>query len=308
MRPTSASGSCRSSASTGASSTPRSPTSRTWVGSTPGRSPPACSSRISWPGRRSAISISVGRWSPRPMTHGGRPARPRSERVFSRHSLRSSNHRRPDSRPSPGGTRPMTEAIAVQPEHTALGRLLDIIERNGNRVPHPVMMFLYLMIGVIVLSAILAFLGVSVTDQIAVPDAAPTVPNYYEDSTQPILIPGTPEYAYQDGWHLEEVTIPVQSLLSVEGIRFIFTSFVPNFAGFGVIAVTFVALMGAGVAEAAGLMGALIRLLVGASPRRLLAFVLIFVGVLSSVASDAGYLILVPLGAARFLSVGRNAV
>ena len=69
---------------------------------------------------------------------------------------------------------------------------------------------------------------------------------------------------------------------------------------------TFVALMGAGVAEASGLMAALIRLLVGASPRRLLAFILIFVGVLSSVASDAGYLILVPLGAAAFMSVGRH--
>ena len=80
----------------------------------------------------------------------------------------------------------------------------------------------------------------------------------------------------------------------------------PNFAGFGVIAVTFVALMGAGVAEASGLMAALIRLLVGASPRRLLAFVLIFVGVLSSIATDAGYLILVPLGAAAFMSVGRH--
>jgi len=64
--------------------------------------------------------------------------------------------------------------------------------------------------------------------------------------------------------------------------------------------------MGAGVAEVGGLMGALIRLLVGASPRRLLAFILIFVGVLSSIASDAGYLILVPLGAAAFLSVGRH--
>ena len=63
------------------------------------------------------------------------------------------------------------------------------------------------------------------------------------------------------------MTIPIQGLLSVEGIRFIFTSFVPNFAGFGVVAITFVALMGAGVAEASGLMGALIRLLVGASPR-----------------------------------------
>ncbi len=72
------------------------------------------------------------------------------------------------------------------------------------------------------------------------------------------------------------------------------------------IAVTFVALMGAGVAEASGLMAALIRLLVAASPRRILAFALILVGVLSSIATDAGYLILVPLGAAAFASVGRH--
>lgn len=199
----------------------------------------------------------------------------------------------------------MTEMTAA-PEHTALGRVLDFIERTGNKVPHPVMMFLYLIIGVIVLSAVLAFAGVSVTEEIAVPDAVEVYPGYYEDSTQPILEPRPGDLGYEDAWHIEEVTIPIVSLLSTEGIRFIFTSFVPNFAGFGVVAVTFVALMGAGVAEAGGLMGSLIRLLVGASPRRLLAFILIFVGVLSSVASDAGYLILVPLGAAAFASVGRH--
>ena len=83
----------------------------------------------------------------------------------------------------------MSEA-ATAPEHTAMGRLLDVIERAGNKVPHPVLMFLYLMIGVIVLSAILAFAGVSVTDEIAVPDTVEVIPDYYEDSTQPILEPG----------------------------------------------------------------------------------------------------------------------
>ena len=198
----------------------------------------------------------------------------------------------------------MTAATASAPQHTAMGRLLDIIERNGNRVPHPVLMFLYLIIGVIVLSAVLAVAGVKVTEDVVVPDTVNVVPGYYEDSTQPILAPADPDY--QGDYHIETVTIPVKSLLDVEGIRFLFTSFVPNFAGFGVIAVTFVALMGAGVAEASGLMAALIRVLVAASPRRILAFVLIFVGVLSSVATDAGYLILVPLGAAAFASVGRH--
>ena len=185
-----------------------------------------------------------------------------------------------------------------------IGRLLDVIERVGNKVPHPVMMFLYLIIVVIVLSAVLAFAGVSVTERSPSRTRSRSSPNYYEDTTQPIVEPTPARSATSDDWHLEEVTIPIQSLLTVEGIRFIFTSFVPNFAGFGVVAVTFIALMGAGVAEAGGLMGALIRLLVGASPRRLLAFILIFVGVLSSIASDAGYLILVPLGAAAFASVG----
>src|SRR5262245_36593878 len=185
-----------------------------------------------------------------------------------------------------------------------MGRLLDVIERAGNRVPHPVLMFLYLIIGVIVLSAILAFAGVSVTDEIAVPNTVQTAPGRYEDTTQPYLVPSDP--VDHGDYHLETVTIPVKSLLDVAGLRFIFTSFVPNFAGFGVMAVTFIALMGAGVAEGSGLMGALIRLLVGASPRRLLAFILIFIGVLASVATDAGYLILVPLGAAAFLSVGRH--
>ena len=201
----------------------------------------------------------------------------------------------------------MSEATAA-PQPAGTGGFLGFIERAGNKVPHPVLMFLYLIIGVIVLSSVLAWAGVSVTETIAVPDAVEVIPDYYEDSTQPIIEPPVGDLAdgYEGDWHLEEVTIPINGLLSVEGIRFIFTSFVPNFAGFGVVAVTFVALMGAGVAEASGLMAALIRLLVGASPRRLLAFILIFVGVLSSIASDAGYLILVPLGAAAFASVGRH--
>jgi aminobenzoyl-glutamate transport protein len=204
----------------------------------------------------------------------------------------------------------MTEAaaqpIADAPATGFTAKMLDAVERLGNKVPHPVLMFLYLIIIVILLSAVLSFFDVSVTDQIAVPDAVEVVPDYYEDTTQPILEPGSDDLLYEDDWHIEEVTIPIESLLTTEGVRFIFTSFVPNFAGFGVVAVTFVALMGAGVAEAGGLMGALIRGLVAASPRRLLSFILILVGVLSSVASDAGYLILIPLGAAAFLSVGRH--
>jgi aminobenzoyl-glutamate transport protein len=196
----------------------------------------------------------------------------------------------------------MTAAAAPQ-QRNAIGRLLDFIEVAGNRVPHPVLMFLYLILGVVVLSSVLAFAGVSVTDTIVVPDTIEVTPDYYEDTTYP---QGAEGDVLANGFHLEEVTIPIVGLLSTEGIRFIFTSFVSNFAGFGVVAVTFIALMGAGVAEAAGLMAALIRKLVSASPKKLLAFILVLVGIMSSIASDAGYLILVPLGAAAFVSVGRH--
>ncbi|MBL8129719.1 MAG: AbgT family transporter, partial [Chloroflexia bacterium] len=84
--------------------------------------------------------------------------------------------------------------------------------------------------------------------------------------------------------------------------------FVNNFAGFSVVAVIFVAMIGVGVAEEAGMMGALIRKLVAVAPGSLLTFIIILIGGLSSVATDAGYLILIPLGAAAFLSIGKNPI
>ena len=65
-------------------------------------------------------------------------------------------------------------------------------------------------------------------------------------------------------------------------------------------------MIGVGLAEAAGLIGALIRKLVAVSSEAMLTPIIIFIGVLSSIASDAGYLVLIPLGAAAFKSVGRN--
>ena len=60
----------------------------------------------------------------------------------------------------------MTATTAPAPSDKSLTqRLLDGVERVGNKVPHPALMFLYLIIGVIVLSAVLSFLNVSVTDE-----------------------------------------------------------------------------------------------------------------------------------------------
>ena len=86
--------------------------------------------------------------------------------------------------------------------------LLGAVERIGNKVPHPVLMFAYLIVFVIVLSWGLSLAGVSITEQIAVPvdQAAPDY-DYYEDTTQPGLTPGTPPY--DEDWTIIEETIPL---------------------------------------------------------------------------------------------------
>ncbi|MFN8499670.1 MAG: AbgT family transporter [Anaerolineae bacterium] len=200
-----------------------------------------------------------------------------------------------------------TGAAGSGEKGSLMQRLLGGIERVGNKVPHPVLMFLYLIVIVMVLSAILSLLNVSVTEQIAAPAPIPVEKNYYEDTTEVQLALPPSQVGYpSDKFEIKERTIAVRSLLSIEGIRFIFSSFVTNFATFSVVAVTLVAMAGVGVAEEAGMMGALIRKLVKVSPPWALAFILIFVGALSSVASDAGYLILIPLAAAAFMSVKRH--
>jgi aminobenzoyl-glutamate transport protein len=121
-------------------------------------------------------------------------------------------------------------------------KLLEGIERVGNKVPHPVLMFLYLIIFIILLSALLSALGVSVTDEIAVPVDTGTYEAYFPDSTEPYV--QYPEEPYGADFEIQQTTVAVQSLLSVAGIRFIFTSFVTNFAGFSVVAVILVAMVG----------------------------------------------------------------
>ncbi len=200
----------------------------------------------------------------------------------------------------------MTTGTATDPgKRSFMDRLLDTVERVGNKVPHPVLMFSYLIIGVIVLSAILSLTGISVTEQIAVPVPQEVTPDFYEDTYEYTLSGvGSQDVEFE----IQERTITINSLLNIDGIRFLFTSFVPNFQGFGALAVTLIAMMGAGAAEVAGLMAALIRMLVRVAPRPLIAFLIVFIGVLASVASDAGYLILIPLGAAAFLAVGRHPI
>ncbi len=183
---------------------------------------------------------------------------------------------------------------------------LDVIENIGNKVPHPAIIFLGLCVLVIVLSAILAAFDVKVTYEVAEPPGVTVTQDYETGSSVPDYKIPPPGYEPQAAPVIKQETTEIKSLLSVDGVRFLFTSFVSNFSGFSVVAVILVAMLGVGVAEEAGLMGALIRKLVKVAPPWAISWIIVFIGVISSIASDAGYLILIPLAAAAYLSVGRH--
>src|SRR5262245_38328551 len=164
------------------------------------------------------------------------------------------------------------------PPKTGFQKLLDHVERVGNKVPHPAVLFLILIFAVVVVSHLLHALGVSVTYQRI---------NHQTHKA-------------------EEVTTEIRSLLSADGIRFIGTSAVPNFINFGPVGIILVAMIGVGLAERAGLIGALIRKIVLTAPEWAMTAIVVTLGLMSSVASDAGYLVLIPLGAAAFHSLGRH--
>jgi aminobenzoyl-glutamate transport protein len=172
----------------------------------------------------------------------------------------------------------VTPIVPPQPKKTRMERILDAIERVGNKVPHPAVLFVWLIIAVIVLSHICYMVGFSATYESINPTTHQT----------------------------EEITTTAQSLLTRSGVAFMYEDVVKNFMSFTAVGVIIVAMLGVGVAEASGLIKALIKKLVEVAPPAALTYILVFVGILSSIAADAGYLVLIPLGAAAFLSIGRN--
>jgi len=184
-------------------------------------------------------------------------------------------------------------------------RMLNVIERVGNKVPHPAILFLALCAGVIVLSQLLAWAGVSASYEVVKPPSQSVDAVDVGGSTLPAeIMPPQPPSA--GDYHVVHETVHIQGLLTVDGIRYLFTSFVNNFMGFTAMGIILIVMIGVGVAERSGLIAALIRKLVAASSVGALTYIIVFLGILSSIASDAGYLVLIPLGAAAFLSVGRH--
>jgi aminobenzoyl-glutamate transport protein len=162
--------------------------------------------------------------------------------------------------------------MTTNSQSTLLSRFLNIVEKGGNALPNPASLFALFAIGVLFFSWIGQLF------------------NWHA------MHPATGEL------------IQVHNLLSNEGFRRIVLEMVTNYTGFAPLGIVMVALLGIGIAESSGLVGAVIRLLVLKSPKKLLTFVVVFSGIVSNVASDLGYVLLIPMAGIIFHSVGRHPV
>ncbi len=160
----------------------------------------------------------------------------------------------------------------------ALYQFLNLIEVVGNRLPHPILLFGILSLLVVILSALFSAIGLSAT--------------------------GT---AIVDG-EVQETTVGVISLLSPDGLEYMLTTVVTNFTSYAPLGVVLVAMLGVGVAEQSGLISVLLKGTVRFTPKALITPVIIFLGVMSNVASDVGYVVLIPLGAMVFRAYGRHPI
>lgn len=192
----------------------------------------------------------------------------------------------------------------IAPKKTLFTRFLDFVEWLGNLLPHPVTLFALFALGVILLSGLAEWLNWSAPDP-RPEGAAGRAP----------------------GGIIEPV-----SLMNGEGFRMIVENMVRNFTGFAPLGVVLVALLGVGVAEHSGLISAVIRgiVLKAASfrpresstsgifavpvrlfnfilnPKNLVTIAICFAAVISNTASEMGYVVLVPLAAVIFHSMGRH--
>jgi aminobenzoyl-glutamate transport protein len=151
-----------------------------------------------------------------------------------------------------------------------MGRFLDIIERIGNKLPDPAILFFVLMIVIWILSAFLS--GVSYSE----------------------IDPRTKE------------PIVVNNLLKPAALAAFLSNMVTTFTGFAPLGIVLVAMLGVGVAEHAGYINAGIKSLLSVTHKSLLTPMLILVAIVSHTATDAGYILVIPLGGVIFYAAGRH--
>jgi len=156
------------------------------------------------------------------------------------------------------------------------GGWLGAIERVGNALPDPATLFLLGALAVMALSHAVAAAGWTVEKTVT-----------------------------REG-ELVRVAVGARSLLSGDGVFWALQNMVESFVLFPPLGVVLVGMLGIGVAEHTGFIGALLKTVMLAVPGQLLAPTLLFVGIMSSMGLDAGYVVLPPVAAALYRAVGRS--
>jgi len=202
-----------------------------------------------------------------------------------------SNHEPPASPPA-------------SPAPSSKGGLLDLIEKVGNRLPDPATLFIIGTVLVMILSAIAVASHWEVEKELPVPQFE-TVRQDRQEVRRPVLD--------EDGeqvveWRKTGEVLQPQSLLTREGIDWALRTMVTNFTGFAPLGIVLVGMLGIGVADRTGLLAALLKAFMLVVPGMLLTPTMVFVGIMSSMALDAGYVVLPPLAAALYKSVGRSPI
>ncbi|MGP4944238.1 AbgT family transporter [Pseudoalteromonas nigrifaciens] len=178
---------------------------------------------------------------------------------------------------SPNGNPPHNNFDAAE-QDSRMQRFLKGVEWLGNLLPHPVILFVWMSVFLLVLSAVLSYFGISVIDP-------------------------RPEGA---SGRSADGTIEVVNLLNGEGLARIVENLVTNFTGFVPLGTVLVALLGVGIAERSGMISAALRGLVLNAPKKMVTFTIVFAGIMSNTAAELGYVVLIPLAAVIFHSLGRH--
>ena len=151
---------------------------------------------------------------------------------------------------------------------------IGIIEKLGQKIPDPVIIFILLYILVLVVTGIFGGNTFSMTSA---------------DGTS--------------------VSYEIKNMFTAENVRWIFSNAIlDNWLGYagGIVGTILIVMFGIGIAEESGLLSALIRRMGTNISDKLLPFVLVFLGIMSNIATDAGYLILIPLAGLLYVGIGKN--
>lgn len=149
---------------------------------------------------------------------------------------------------------------------------IRFIEKGGNALPHPAILFALFALITLIISGIGYSLGWSG------------------------IHPATGE------------TVNVVNLISKEGLHRVLLEMVDSYTGFAPLGIVMVALLGIGIAESSGLISTAVKSLLLKAPPKLITLMVVFTGVLSNIASDIGYILIIPLAGVIFHSLGRHPI